>query len=129
MVSDIPGNLGIKKKKNFPEEKHLRKKEKIENFEYQEKKSRFFFNWELCCQWIHFDHLKKVVFRCQDSVMMPHFRSGFLALFAVFLLVGISGHSVSAESRRPKNVQVALRAKWSGTSLLLEAGYVYFKES
>lgn len=47
--------------------------------------------------------------------------------FLIVLLVGFlifAGSSASAENRRPKNVQVALRAKWSGTPLLLEAGYV-----
>lgn len=36
--------------------------------------------------------------------------------------------SVHGENRRPKNVQVALRAKWSGTPLLLEAGELLSKE-
>lgn len=38
----------------------------------------------------------------------------FLLLFVVF--------TVNAQSRRPKNVQVAVKAKWQGTPLLLEAG-------
>ena len=45
----------------------------------------------------------------------------FLACLGLF---GIG--SAFADSRRPKNVQVALRAKWQGTPLLLEAGYVGF---
>ncbi|KAL3638178.1 hypothetical protein CASFOL_018048 [Castilleja foliolosa] len=38
------------------------------------------------------------------------------------------GTPVSAVNRGPKNVQVALRAKWSGTPLLLEAGELLAKE-
>lgn len=71
---------------------------------------------------------RKGFFPGQDSAMMPYFRSGFLVFFALFLVVGLSGHSVSSQSRGPKNVQVALRAKWSGTSLLLEAGELLSKE-
>lgn len=37
--------------------------------------------------------------------------------------------SVYADTRRPKNVQVSLHAKWSGTPLLLEAGELLSKES
>ncbi|PIN18202.1 UDP-glucose:glycoprotein glucosyltransferase [Handroanthus impetiginosus] len=55
-------------------------------------------------------------------------RSGFCFVILILLCICISGHSVSAESRRPKNVQVALRAKWSGTPLLLEAGELLSKE-
>ncbi|CDO97565.1 unnamed protein product [Coffea canephora] len=54
--------------------------------------------------------------------MKPHFRSGFWLFFVVLLFVGLSGNLISAQTRSPKNVQVALRAKWSGTPLLLEAG-------
>ncbi|KAL0357165.1 UNVERIFIED_CONTAM: UDP-glucose:glycoprotein glucosyltransferase [Sesamum calycinum] len=50
------------------------------------------------------------------------FRSGFCFLILVLLCICLSGHSVAAQNRKPKNVQVALRAKWSGTPLLLEAG-------
>ncbi|KAI3827826.1 hypothetical protein L1987_01912 [Smallanthus sonchifolius] len=46
-----------------------------------------------------------------------------LILIAVCMIV-----CVSAETQRPKNVQVALRAKWPGTSLLLEAGELLSKE-
>ncbi|KAK1310150.1 UDP-glucose:glycoprotein glucosyltransferase [Acorus calamus] len=52
-------------------------------------------------------------------------RSRFpLFAFVLFLVVLCAlGTSASAESnRRPKNVQVSLRSKWSGTPLLLEAG-------
>ncbi|RAL49511.1 hypothetical protein DM860_012944 [Cuscuta australis] len=49
-------------------------------------------------------------------------------LWAVIVLVLFSGHSVSAANSRPKNVQVALRAKWPGTSILLEAGELLSKE-
>ncbi|XP_077249735.1 EMS-MUTAGENIZED BRI1 SUPPRESSOR 1 isoform X2 [Tasmannia lanceolata] len=51
---------------------------------------------------------------------------GFLLILLVFLIS--AGNSVSAENRRPKNVQVSLRAKWSGTPLLLEAGELLSKE-
>ncbi|KAL0365044.1 UNVERIFIED_CONTAM: UDP-glucose:glycoprotein glucosyltransferase [Sesamum angustifolium] len=56
------------------------------------------------------------------------FRSGFCFLILVLLCICLSGHSVSAQNRKPKNVQVALRAKWSGTPLLLEAGELLSKE-
>lgn len=56
--------------------------------------------------------------------METRLRSGFWLFFAVLLFIGLFGHLVSAQTRTPKNVQVALRAKWSGTPLLLEAGYV-----
>uniref|UniRef100_A0A452YE51 UDP-glucose:glycoprotein glucosyltransferase n=1 Tax=Aegilops tauschii subsp. strangulata TaxID=200361 RepID=A0A452YE51_AEGTS len=50
------------------------------------------------------------------------------ALVAV-VLVGCLGGGVSvAEIRRQKNVQVALRAKWAGTPLLLEASELLSKE-
>ncbi|XP_048574338.1 UDP-glucose:glycoprotein glucosyltransferase isoform X3 [Triticum urartu] len=50
------------------------------------------------------------------------------ALLAV-VLVGCLGGGVSvAEIRRQKNVQVALRAKWAGTPLLLEASELLSKE-
>lgn len=53
-------------------------------------------------------------------------RSGLWVLILVVVLLGICEiGSVVAQNRRPKNVQVAVRAKWSGTPLLLEAGYVY----
>ncbi|XP_059648175.1 UDP-glucose:glycoprotein glucosyltransferase isoform X2 [Cornus florida] len=60
--------------------------------------------------------------------METRFRSGFWVLFALVVFLSLSGHLVSGESRRPKNVQVALRAKWSGTPLLLEAGELLSKE-
>ncbi|XP_051146784.1 UDP-glucose:glycoprotein glucosyltransferase [Andrographis paniculata] len=50
----------------------------------------------------------------------------FLLLLALY--IGLSCHSATAQDRRPKNVQVALRAKWSGTPLLLEAGELLAKE-
>ncbi|KAA3463503.1 UDP-glucose:glycoprotein glucosyltransferase-like [Gossypium australe] len=56
------------------------------------------------------------------------FRSRFCVLILTCLL--ISGFTfVGAQNRRPKNVQVAIRAKWSGTPLLLEAGELLSKES
>ncbi|MBA0815114.1 hypothetical protein Gohar_020885 [Gossypium harknessii] len=54
------------------------------------------------------------------------FRSRFCILILLTCLL-ISGFTfVGAQNRRPKNVQVAIRAKWSGTPLLLEAGSVPF---
>jgi len=53
-------------------------------------------------------------------------RSGYGVLFVLVVFLSLSGDLISVESGQPKNVQVALRAKWSGTSLLLEAGYVLF---
>lgn len=44
----------------------------------------------------------------------------------LLIFIGICGVFVSAQSHRPKNVQTALRAKWEGTPLLLEAGYDLF---
>lgn len=45
----------------------------------------------------------------------------------IILVILISGLS-DAKHPQPKNVQVSLRAKWSGTSLLLEAGELLAKE-
>ncbi|CAA0841506.1 UDP-glucose\\x3aglycoprotein glucosyltransferase [Striga hermonthica] len=53
------------------------------------------------------------------------FRSGLCFL----LLVLFGSYSIYAVNRGPKNVQVALRAKWPGTPLLLEAGELLAKES
>ncbi|MBA0788613.1 hypothetical protein Gotri_025715 [Gossypium trilobum] len=57
----------------------------------------------------------------------------FRARFGVLILLACSIYSgftlVGAQNRRPKNVQVAVRAKWSGTPLLLEAGELLSKES
>lgn len=58
---------------------------------------------------------------------MSSFRSGFRALIIVLLLGTYGGSGVFAETRKPKNVQVAVQAKWSGTSVLLEAGYFCFR--
>lgn len=55
--------------------------------------------------------------------METHFRSGFLTLIVIIVLCVSSSFEVSAQTIRPKNVQVALKAKWTGTPLLLEAGY------
>ncbi|KAA8545514.1 hypothetical protein F0562_020298 [Nyssa sinensis] len=60
--------------------------------------------------------------------METRFRSGFWALVALIVFLSLSGYLVSAQSRQPKNVQVAVRAKWSGTPLLLEAGELLSKE-
>lgn len=46
-------------------------------------------------------------------------------LISLLLLLGVA----AAENRRPKSVQVSLRAKWPGTSLLLEAGELVAKQS
>ncbi|XP_012568016.1 UDP-glucose:glycoprotein glucosyltransferase [Cicer arietinum] len=48
-------------------------------------------------------------------------RSSLLLLFVLFFV------STLADTRSPKNVQTALRAKWSGTPLLLEAGELLSK--
>ncbi|XP_050208760.1 UDP-glucose:glycoprotein glucosyltransferase [Mercurialis annua] len=61
--------------------------------------------------------------------METRFRSGFyvliIAISAIFC--GLS-HSVNGEIRKPKNVQVAVRAKWEGTPVLLEASELLSKE-
>lgn len=50
-------------------------------------------------------------------------------MILVVVLLGLCEiGSVVAQNRRPKNVQVAVRAKWSGTPLLLEAGELLSKE-
>ncbi|XP_075520697.1 UDP-glucose:glycoprotein glucosyltransferase isoform X1 [Primulina tabacum] len=72
--------------------------------------------------------MKRVAGRDPFSRMGCVVRSGFFFLILVIVCVFVSGHSVSAQSRGPKNVQVALRAKWSGTPLLLEAGELLSKE-
>ncbi|KAL8535987.1 hypothetical protein ACS0TY_011576 [Phlomoides rotata] len=55
-------------------------------------------------------------------------RSGIWFVILVLFYTSLSGNFVSAQNRRPKNVQVALQAKWSGTPLLLEAGELLSKE-
>ncbi|KAG5248502.1 UDP-glucose:glycoprotein glucosyltransferase [Salix suchowensis] len=62
--------------------------------------------------------------------METRFRSGSCALVILVCVVGFCGFgSVSCgENRRPKNVQVAIRAKWEGTPILLEAGELLSKE-
>ena len=57
--------------------------------------------------------------------METHFKSGFVTLIVIILLFSVSSYGVSAQTRRPKNEQVALKAKLSGTPLLLEAGYFF----
>ncbi|WVY92629.1 hypothetical protein V8G54_031717 [Vigna mungo] len=57
-----------------------------------------------------------------DSKLMA-LRSASLLLIPIFL-IGI----VSAHTSTPKNVQAAVRAKWFGTPLLLEAGELLSKE-
>lgn len=54
--------------------------------------------------------------------MGTRFKFVFCAV-TILICLGMFGiGSVSAQNRRPKNVQAAVRAKWSGTPLLLEAG-------
>ncbi|KAL3814493.1 hypothetical protein ACJIZ3_015761 [Penstemon smallii] len=60
--------------------------------------------------------------------MTTPFRSGFFFLILLVFCFCLSTPSVSAQNRSPKNVQVALRAKWSGTPILLEAGELLSKE-
>ncbi|XP_042473077.1 UDP-glucose:glycoprotein glucosyltransferase-like [Zingiber officinale] len=55
--------------------------------------------------------------------------SVLITLMFSLLLHCLGGNLVVAENRRPKNVQVSLRAKWSGTPLLLEAGELLSKQS
>ncbi|KAF3444470.1 hypothetical protein FNV43_RR14162 [Rhamnella rubrinervis] len=60
--------------------------------------------------------------------METRYRSAFCFLI-LLVCVGLCGiGSVCAQNRRPKNVQVAVQAKWSGTPLLLEAGELLSKE-
>ncbi|XP_068312697.1 UDP-glucose:glycoprotein glucosyltransferase-like [Pyrus communis] len=60
--------------------------------------------------------------------MGTRYKSAFCAVI-VLVCLGASGIGlVSAQNRRPKNVQAAVRAKWSGTPLLLEAGELLSKE-
>ncbi|KAB2620435.1 UDP-glucose:glycoprotein glucosyltransferase-like [Pyrus ussuriensis x Pyrus communis] len=60
--------------------------------------------------------------------MRTRFKSAFCAVI-VLVCLGASGIGlVSGQNRRPKNVQAAVRAKWSGTPLLLEAGELLSKE-
>ncbi|KAJ0710636.1 putative UDP-glucose:Glycoprotein Glucosyltransferase [Helianthus annuus] len=54
--------------------------------------------------------------------------SGFRVMVLIVVCVMVCGCLVDAEIQRPKNVQVALRAKWPGTSVLLEAGELLSKE-
>lgn len=60
--------------------------------------------------------------------MGTRFRSGFCVLFVFACVILCLSSYVGAQNRQPKNVQVAVRAKWSGTSLLLEAGELLSKE-
>ncbi|XVE66939.1 hypothetical protein DITRI_Ditri08aG0119800 [Diplodiscus trichospermus] len=61
--------------------------------------------------------------------METRFRSRFFILIVLVCLIFCGFTFVGAQNRRPKNVQVAVRAKWSGTPLLLEAGELLSKES
>ncbi|XP_028800912.1 UDP-glucose:glycoprotein glucosyltransferase isoform X2 [Neltuma alba] len=56
------------------------------------------------------------------------YRSGFRVLIVLACLGLLGIGPAFADTRGPKNVQVALRAKWSGTPLLLEAGELLSKE-
>ncbi|URE03054.1 udp-glucose glycoprotein [Musa troglodytarum] len=53
---------------------------------------------------------------------------GALFISLLFCGFGASGCLGFAVNRRPKNVQVSLRAKWAGTSLLLESGSLGYLE-
>jgi UDP-glucose:glycoprotein glucosyltransferase len=55
------------------------------------------------------------------------FRSGRCCCFLFLVVTTFSLLIVAADNRSPKNVQTALRAKWSGTPLLLEAGELLSK--
>lgn len=61
--------------------------------------------------------------------MDTRFGSRFCVLIFLSYLICCGFTSVGAQNRRPKNVQIAVRAKWSGTPLLLEAGELLSKES
>uniref|UniRef100_A0A0D9XKJ1 UDP-glucose:glycoprotein glucosyltransferase n=1 Tax=Leersia perrieri TaxID=77586 RepID=A0A0D9XKJ1_9ORYZ len=58
----------------------------------------------------------------------PGAAAAAVALVAVVLAAGLVSGGAAAEIRRQKNVQVALRAKWAGTPLLLEASELLSKE-
>ncbi|KAL9229315.1 hypothetical protein vseg_004797 [Gypsophila vaccaria] len=61
--------------------------------------------------------------------MVPDRRRSHLSvILTVLLFVAVFGVSSFAQSHRPKNVQASLRAKWDGTSLLLEAGELLSRE-
>ncbi|XP_017970879.1 PREDICTED: UDP-glucose:glycoprotein glucosyltransferase isoform X1 [Theobroma cacao] len=61
--------------------------------------------------------------------METRFRSRLCILIVLACVIFCGFTSVGAQNRRPKNVQAAIRAKWSGTPLLLEAGELLSKES
>ncbi|KAJ0010857.1 hypothetical protein Pint_33128 [Pistacia integerrima] len=63
-----------------------------------------------------------------SSQMGCRFRSRFCVLIVLVCVSLVGFGSVRAEIRKPKNVQVAVRAKWSGTPLLLEAGELLSNE-
>ncbi|XP_071724923.1 LOW QUALITY PROTEIN: UDP-glucose:glycoprotein glucosyltransferase-like [Rutidosis leptorrhynchoides] len=58
------------------------------------------------------------------------FRSGFGLFFIILVCVSLIGfdHAYGDNNRKLKNVQVAVKAKWSGTPILLEAGELLSKE-
>ncbi|KAG9141867.1 hypothetical protein Leryth_013981 [Lithospermum erythrorhizon] len=60
--------------------------------------------------------------------MVTHFRSWICLVIIVLFCCPLFGSVVFAQKNRPKNIQVALKAKWPGTSLLLEAGELLSKE-
>lgn len=60
--------------------------------------------------------------------MGANFRSGFRASIGIVVFLSLSGFLVCLGGSRPKNVQVALKANWPGTPLLLEAGELLSKE-
>ncbi|XP_078173674.1 EMS-MUTAGENIZED BRI1 SUPPRESSOR 1 [Carex rostrata] len=65
--------------------------------------------------------MERLRLRCWPS------RSLAISLSILFLVSFSASHS-GATVRQPKNVQVALRAKWAGTPLLLEASELLSKE-
>lgn len=58
----------------------------------------------------------------------PPNRNSFLIIWLLVIAIGSCSRVCGIEDRRPKNVQVSLRANWPGTSLLLEAGELISKE-
>ncbi|KAK7247307.1 hypothetical protein RIF29_42188 [Crotalaria pallida] len=57
-----------------------------------------------------------------------HVLNLIIVLASLIIIIIGSSTSASPVSQRPKNVQTALRAKWPGTPLLLEAGELLSKE-
>ncbi|CAI0375267.1 unnamed protein product, partial [Linum tenue] len=62
------------------------------------------------------------------AMATTRFRSSFCVLIIVACLCFSGLGPARGQNRRPKNVQVAVRAKWEGTPVLLEAGELLSKE-